>query len=65
VGSPTYECKVTGGRLPDGFTLDAFTGELRGTPNKPGTFELEVSVRDQLEGSQAVKGTASLTIRPK
>jgi len=51
--------------LPDGFTLDAFTGELRGTPNKPGTFELEVSVRDQLEGSQAVKGTASLTIRPK
>jgi hypothetical protein len=45
-GIPFYHWEVTDGSLPEGLSLDPFTGELRGTPERPGTSEFTVRVRD-------------------
>jgi hypothetical protein len=45
-GTPSYDWTVVEGLLPEGVTLDPFTGELRGMPKRPGTFEFDVKVRD-------------------
>jgi hypothetical protein len=37
---------VTGGALPTGVTLDAFTGELTGFPRQVGSFTVEIAARD-------------------
>ena len=45
-GIPFYDWEVVKGSLPDGLSLDSFTGELRGTPKELGVFEFTVRVRD-------------------
>ncbi len=53
-GIPFYHWEVTAGSLPDGLSLDPFTGELRGTPKRAGTSEFTVRVRDyHLKGAGA------------
>jgi hypothetical protein len=40
-GIPVYHWDVPAGSLPDGLSLDSFTGELRGTPKRAGGPRLE------------------------
>ena len=48
-GLPGYDWAVLHGSLPDGVSLDEFTGELRGIPERPGVWEFTVRVRDYNE----------------
>jgi hypothetical protein len=43
-GVPFYHFEITGGSLPDGVSLDSFTGELRGAPKRPVAYEIAVRV---------------------
>ena len=55
-GIPFYHWEVPSGSLPDGLSLDPFTGELRGTPKQAGTCEFTVRVRDyHLKGAGATR----------
>jgi Putative Ig domain len=60
-GIPFYHFEITDGSLPAGLSLDAFTGELRGTPERPGTSEFTVRVRDYDE--RAAGASRKLRIR--
>lgn len=48
-GIPSYHWDVVEVSLPEGVTLDSFTGDLRGTPGRSGAFEFTVRVRDHDE----------------
>jgi hypothetical protein len=48
-GIPAYHWQVIEGSLPPGLALDPFTGELLGTPERPGAFDLTIRVRDSEE----------------
>jgi len=48
-GLPSYEWAVLQGSLPDGVSLDSFSGELRGIPERSGVWEFTVRVRDYNE----------------
>jgi hypothetical protein len=39
-------------RLPDGFTLDAKTGLVSGTPSKPGAAEVAMKIENQFGRSR-------------
>jgi len=45
-GIPEYDFRVVRGGLPDGVTLDSFTGRLIGAPTRPGRFRCTIEVRD-------------------
>jgi len=57
-GVPPYTWAVTGGALPAGISLDPSTGQLSGTPSKPGTSGFTVQVTD----SRGTRAIASLGI---
>jgi len=48
-GLPGYDGAVLQGSLPDGVSLDSFSGELRGIPERLGVCEFTVRVRDSNE----------------
>jgi hypothetical protein len=56
------ELTFTAVRLPEGLSLDAQTGLISGMPAKPGTFDVEVRVSDQLGKSRAA--AYQLTVAP-
>jgi hypothetical protein len=46
-GIPFYDWQIAAGSsLPDGITLNRFTGEISGTAQRPGPYPLKVEVRD-------------------
>jgi hypothetical protein len=45
-GVPVYHWEVVTGELPEGLSLDSFTGEVHGQPRKEGEFAFTVQVRD-------------------
>ncbi|MBX7133750.1 MAG: Ig domain-containing protein [Fimbriimonadaceae bacterium] len=45
-GIPTYNVKVFDGKLPDGLTLDPWTGRITGTPKTLGDTSATVQLRD-------------------
>ncbi|GAM07794.1 thermophilic serine proteinase [Geobacter sp. OR-1] len=45
-GAAPYSWTITGGALPPGLSLDQNTGELRGTPENPGSFEFSIGVTE-------------------
>ena len=61
-GIPAYYWTVDSGALPEGLTLDSFTGTLSGTPTETGTFNFTIRLRDQTEGHAGVTRAVSLTI---
>ena len=62
-GIPAYYWTLESGALPDGLSLDSFTGTMSGTPREAGTFELTVRVRDNTEGDTGIVRTATLIIK--
>ncbi len=61
-GIPAYFWTIESGELPDGLSLNSFTGTISGTPTEAGTFEFTVRVRDQTEGHVGVTRAVMLTI---
>jgi len=61
-GVPDYCFQVRGGVLPEGLSLDAFSGVLRGTPERPGRYVFEVSVADQDVTARALGCWVSLKV---
>ena len=52
-GRPPYRWKVANGKLPPGLALDE-RGIIRGTPTRPGTFQVTLQVSDGGTPAQAV-----------
>lgn len=50
-GVPGYKWSAAG--LPDGLTINEFTGEISGTPTTPGDYDVTVTVEDS-EGATAM-----------
>jgi hypothetical protein len=63
-GIPFYNWTVETGTLPDGLSLNAFTGAISGTPTKAGTFDFAVRVQEYVEGSAGVTASFRIDIAP-
>ena len=61
-GIPAYYWTVDSGALPEGLTLDSFTGTLSGTPTETGTFNFTIRLRDQTEGHAGVARAVTLSV---
>ena len=61
-GIPAYYWTIDSGVLPDGLSLDSFTGTISVTPKESGTFEFTIRVRDNTEGNPGVTHTTTLNI---
>jgi hypothetical protein len=61
-GIPAYHWGMSEGRLPDGLTLDPFTGELAGAPKESGRFRFTVRVRDQDERGEGIQHTMTIVV---
>jgi Putative Ig domain len=61
-GIPFYYFAVESGSLPDGLTLNSFTGMITGTPTATGTFNFVVRARDYDSQSSGVAVPFSITI---
>ena len=61
-GIPAYNWAIDSGTLPQGLSLDSFTGTISGIPAETGSFEFEVKVCDSYEGSPCVVRQATLVI---
>jgi hypothetical protein len=62
-GVPSYYWAIEDGALPDGLSLDSFTGTISGTPKKTGEYEFTVGLRDNSEWNPGVTGTFNLTVK--
>ena len=62
-GVPSYYWAIKDGALPDGLSLDSFTGTISGTPKKTGEYEFTVGLRDNSEWNPGVTGTFNLTVK--
>ena len=61
-GIPAYYWTIDSGDLPNGLSLDSFTGTISGTPQESGAFEFTIRVRDYTEGNSGVTRSATLNI---
>ena len=62
-GIPPHHWTLEEGKLPDGLSLDPFTGTVSGTPTESGTFELTLRVREYSEWGRGITLAVTLTIR--
>ena len=62
-GIPAYDWTIESGALPDGLSLDRFTGVISGTPTKSGASSFTVRLRDNTEGHPGVTRAATLNVR--
>ena len=62
-GTPAYYWSIESGTLPEGLSIDSFTGTISGTPRQHGTFDFTISVSDYDETTSSVTRTLTLTIR--
>ena len=62
-GTPAYYWSIESGTLPEGLSIDSFTGTISGTPRQHGTFNFTISVSDYDETTSRVTRTLTLTIR--
>ena len=61
-GTDTPFHATTSGSLPDGTTLDEFTGVFSGTPTAPGVFTFTVDARDLFSDAVLASKTYTVTI---
>ena len=61
-GIPIYDWDIPAGMLPDGLTLDSFTGVVTGTPTTSGTFSFTVRVRDYHESSLGLSNDFTISV---
>ena len=61
-GIPAYYWTIDSGALPDGLSLDSFTGIISGTSQESGTFEFTIRVRDNTEGNPGVVRAVTLNV---
>jgi hypothetical protein len=61
-GIPFYNWTIDAGTLPDGLSLNSFTGEISGTPSVSGTFNFTVRVWEYVEGTTGVAVPLTITI---
>ena len=61
-GIPAYYWAIDSGELPDGLSLDSFTGTISGIPTESGTFNFTPRLRDQTEGHPGITLDVTLTI---
>ena len=62
-GTPAYYWSIESGTLPEGLSIDSFTGTISGTPRQHGTFNFTISVSDYDETTPSITRTLTLTIR--
>jgi hypothetical protein len=53
-GKTPYAWKLASGTLPDGLALDPATGAITGTPNAPGSYNVQIAVSDAYNTSANV-----------
>ena len=61
-GITPYTWKVTSGSLPAGFSLDASTGSITGTPSAAGTSSFTVTVADSSSPAKTASANLSITV---
>jgi hypothetical protein len=63
-GKPAYTYSITSGTLPAGLTLNASTGEIKGTPTSEGTYTLTFKAVDSGTGTaqQTITSNCSIVI---
>ena len=61
-GIPAYHWAIDSGELPEGLSLDSFTGAISGTPIDIGTFNFTIRLRDQTNGHAGVTRSATLSV---
>jgi len=63
-GVPEYSFRVVGGKLPDGITLDSFTGRLVGVPTAAGRFNASVEISDSDPSQRPIRVRLNVTMQP-
>jgi hypothetical protein len=61
-GIPFYNWTIASGSLPDGLSLNTYTGGISGWPTTPGTFNFTVRVQEYVEGSPGVTVPLTITV---
>ena len=62
-GTPAYFWAIESGTLPEGLSIDSFTGTLSGTPSQQGTFNFTLSVSDYDETTPSITRAVTLLVR--
>ena len=62
-GTPAYYWAIESGTLPEGLSIDSFTGTISGTPSQHGTFNFTISVSDHDETTPSITRAVTLVIR--
>ncbi|RYG22986.1 hypothetical protein EON82_15445 [bacterium] len=62
-GVPDYFFRVVDGRLPEGVSLDSFTGEMSGVPSVAGSYDATVEADDNDPTTSAVSTRVRIEVR--
>lgn len=63
-GIPTYHVKVFDGKLPDGLTLEPWSGRITGTPKTLGDTSATLQLRDNDPTRQPITKTLKFSVLP-